>query len=63
MQDSNCNSDVIYGLYWDGFSGQFIRIALLLDVFSPLSEAPATAQDVAVACNASVEGIGALLNT
>ena len=62
MEDSSINSDVIYGLYEGGFFGQFTRIALLIDVFSPLSETPATAEEVASACNASVEGIGAILN-
>lgn len=62
MKDSTLNSNVIYDLYGGGFLGQFVRIALLLDVFSPLSEAPATTQEVAAACGASVEGIGAILN-
>jgi len=62
MEASIPNSDMVYGLYEGGFFGQFTRIALLLDVFTPLSKAPATAQEVASACNASVEGIRAILN-
>jgi SAM-dependent methyltransferase len=62
MKETAPNSDAIYDLYGGGFLGQFIRIALLLDVFSPLAEAPATTLEVAAACNASVEGISAILN-
>ena len=62
MEASIPNSDMVYGLYGGGFFGQFTRIALLLDVFTPLSKAPATAQEVASACNASVEGVRAILN-
>jgi ubiquinone/menaquinone biosynthesis C-methylase UbiE len=56
------NSDPIYGLYDGGFFGQFIRLAILLDVFTPLSSGPARAESVALACNASPDGIRALLN-
>jgi ubiquinone/menaquinone biosynthesis C-methylase UbiE len=56
------NSDPIYGLYGGGFLGQFTRQALLLDVFSPLSAAPASAESVAASCHADAEGIRALLN-
>jgi ubiquinone/menaquinone biosynthesis C-methylase UbiE len=56
------NSDPIYGLYDGGFLGQFTRLALLLDVFTPLSSGPAGVESVAQACNASPDGICALLN-
>jgi ubiquinone/menaquinone biosynthesis C-methylase UbiE/predicted transcriptional regulator len=49
-------------LYGGIFFGQFTRIALTLDVFSPLSESPATAEQIAVACNSSVDGIRAILD-
>lgn len=64
MNESNSypNSDPIYGLYGGGFLGQFTRLALLLDVFTPLSSGPATAEEVATICNASVAGIRPLLD-
>ena len=58
----NPNSDLIYNLYGGGFLGQFTRLALLLDVFTPLSSGPASAESVALACNANVDGIRALLD-
>ncbi len=59
---ANPNSDLIYGLYGGGFLGQFTRLALLLDVFTPLSAGPASAESVASACDADVAGIRALLD-
>ena len=56
------NSDPIYGLYGGGFFGQFTRLALLLDVFTPLSSGPKSAADVALSCQANPDGIRALLN-
>ncbi|MFQ5342070.1 MAG: methyltransferase domain-containing protein [Anaerolineae bacterium] len=56
------DSDLIYGLYGGGFLGRFIRLALLLDVFTPLSAGPASAESVASACNAGVAGVRALLD-
>ncbi|RME42462.1 MAG: methyltransferase domain-containing protein [Chloroflexi bacterium] len=56
------NSDLVYNLYGGGFLGQFTRLALLLDVFTPLSAGPAGAESVAAACNADVTGIRALLD-
>jgi ubiquinone/menaquinone biosynthesis C-methylase UbiE len=60
--DSHPNSDQIYGLYDGGFLGQFIRLALLLDVFTPLTTGPASSESVATACHASESGVRALLN-
>jgi ubiquinone/menaquinone biosynthesis C-methylase UbiE len=64
MTDSNShpNSDPIYGLYDGSFLGQFTRLALLLDVFTPLTSGPATAEKVAASCNASAAGIRPLLD-
>ena len=45
-----------------GLKSQIIRIALLLDVFSPLANGPADAQTVAEASRCSVTGIDLLLN-
>jgi SAM-dependent methyltransferase len=56
------NSDPIYGLYDGSFFGQFTRLAILLDVFTPLASGPAVAESVALACHASLDGIRALLN-
>ena len=52
----------IYGLYTPGFNPQVVRIALLLDIFSPLAGGPLDAQAVARSCNYSPEGTQALLN-
>jgi SAM-dependent methyltransferase len=62
QSESSPNSDPIYSLYGGSFVGQFTRLALLLDVFTPLSTGPASAEDVALACHASLAGIRALLN-
>jgi SAM-dependent methyltransferase len=64
MTNSNSypNSDPIYGLYDGSFLGQFTRLALLLDVFTPLTSGPATAEKVAASCKASAVGIRPLLD-
>lgn len=64
MNDSSSppNSDPIYGLYEGGFLVQVTRLALLLDLFTPLSSGPASAESVALACGASVEGVRATLD-
>jgi ubiquinone/menaquinone biosynthesis C-methylase UbiE len=56
------NSDPIYDLYGGGFLGQFTRLALLLDVFTPLSSGPKSAEQVAASCSANTFGIRTLLN-
>lgn len=56
------NPDLIYELYTDGFKSQLARIAVLLDVFSPLAESPADAQTVSHACRCDPIGIEALLD-
>ncbi|MBE9524662.1 MAG: class I SAM-dependent methyltransferase [Chloroflexi bacterium] len=62
MQDSSPNSDLVYDLYGGGFFGGFTRIALLLDVFTPLSAGPVSAERVALSCKSSVHGVRAILN-
>jgi predicted transcriptional regulator len=62
MKKSKPNSDLVYNLYDGGFMGHITRIALLLDVFSPLSESPANVEKVALACNSDVDGIRAVLD-
>ena len=54
--------DLVYGLYTGGFKAQFVRMALLLDVFSPLADGPADAATLAGACESDVSGTHALLN-
>jgi trans-aconitate methyltransferase len=56
------NSNQIYGLYGGGFSGQFTRLALILDVFTPLKSGPANAEYVSTSCQTSVDGIRPLLD-
>jgi ubiquinone/menaquinone biosynthesis C-methylase UbiE len=56
------NSDPVYGLYDGSFLGRFTRLALLLDVFSPLASGPKSAADVAKSCQASEAEIRALLD-
>jgi SAM-dependent methyltransferase len=54
--------DRIYDLYTGAYKPQIIRIALKLDVFSPLVSGPAKAEEVAKACNYELIGICHLLN-
>lgn len=56
------NSDRIYDLYGGGFLGQVTRLALLLDVFTPLSSGPTSAEAVAADCHADVNGTRTLLD-
>jgi len=54
--------DRIYDLYTGIYKPQIIRVALLLDVFSPLAGGAANAGDVARACGCSAAGMGRLLD-
>ena len=54
--------DEIYDLYTGGYKPQVIRIALALDVFSPLAAGPAKAETVANICGCDTVGIGHLLD-
>ena len=60
--DTAPNPDLIYDLFGGIFKPQFIRIALLLDVFTPLAERPSTAGQIAQACRADSTGIQTLLD-
>jgi SAM-dependent methyltransferase len=53
---------LIYRLYTGGFRPQVVRIALSLDLFSPLAAGPAGAADVARACGCAEEGVRLLLD-
>ncbi len=52
---------MIYDLFGGIFKPQFIRIALLLDVFTPLAH-PSTAEQIAQACHSDSTGIKILLD-
>ncbi len=54
--------EMVYSLYAGGFKTGIVRIALLLDVFTPLADGPADADSVAEACGCDALGIGALLD-
>lgn len=56
------NPDLVGDLFWGVFKPQWIRIALLLDIFSPLAAAPASAEQVAQACHGDAYAIKALLD-
>ena len=52
----------IYALYAGEFKAQITRIALEIDIFSPLARGPSDASTVAEACKADVISIRALLD-
>ncbi len=54
--------DFIYSLFTGVYKTQLVRIALTLDVFTPLASGPTDAQAVAQACGCSPSGIQLLLN-
>jgi C-methyltransferase len=54
--------DRIYELYTGVYKPQVIRIALALDVFSPLTQGPLDAEQVARVCQCDAGGIRLLLN-
>jgi 2-polyprenyl-3-methyl-5-hydroxy-6-metoxy-1,4-benzoquinol methylase len=56
------NPDFVYGLFTGAYKSQLMRIALTLDVFTPLASGPADAQAVAQACGCSSAGIQLLLD-
>jgi 2-polyprenyl-3-methyl-5-hydroxy-6-metoxy-1,4-benzoquinol methylase len=56
------NPDLVYDLFWGIFKPQLIRLALQLDVFTPLEGDPATAQQVAQACHCDTSGMRHLLD-
>ena len=54
--------DFVYGLFTGVYKTQLVRIALTLDVFTPLASGPADAQAVAQACGCPPPGIRLLLD-
>lgn len=55
------NAGLIYDLYTGVFRPQIVRLALRLDVFSPLADGPTEAATLAAACECSEAGITHLL--
>ena len=56
------NPDLVYNTYTGTYETQLVRIALRLDVFTPLANGPANAATVAQACGCDSTGIRVLLN-
>jgi SAM-dependent methyltransferase len=56
------NPDLVYDLYWGVFKPQFIRLALQLNVFTPLAAGSTTAEQVAQSCHCDTFGIKSLLD-
>jgi len=56
------NPDLVYDLFWDIFKPQFIRLALQLDVFTPLAAGSTTAEQVAQSCHCDTWGMKSLLD-
>jgi SAM-dependent methyltransferase len=61
-QNNIPEGDRIYDLYTGVYKPQIIRIALVLDIFSPLDTGPKKTEQVARACKCEVEGIHRLLD-
>jgi ubiquinone/menaquinone biosynthesis C-methylase UbiE len=59
---SEINPDLVYDLFWGIFKPQFIRLALQLDVFTPLAAGSNTAEQVAESCHCDTLGIKSLLD-
>lgn len=56
------NPDLVYDLYEGIFKPQFVRLALQLDVFTPLADGAASAEQVARSCRCDAIGIKHLLD-
>ena len=54
--------DLVYDLFWGIFKPQCIRLALQLDVFTPLAAGSTTAEQVAQSCHCDTFGIKSLLD-
>ena len=59
---SELSPDLVYDLFWGIFKPQFIRLALELDVFTPLAAGSTTAEQVAQSCHCDTFGIKSLLD-
>ncbi len=56
------NPDLIYSLYTGGFKPHLVRIALLIDVFTPLAHGPLDIPSMAKMCSCDERGIEILLD-
>jgi hypothetical protein len=56
------NPGLIYDLFTGVFRPQIVRLALEMDVFTPLAGSPADAATVARACGCSEAGVAHLLD-
>jgi len=57
------NPLLVHKFYREGLKPQILRMALLLNVFSPLRDGPQNAKKVAKACNANETGMSFLLDS
>ena len=62
LQHDLPDPNAIYALYTPGFKPQVVRVALLLDIFTPLAQGPLDAGAVARACSLNPDGTLALLD-
>lgn len=62
MHEATPDAELAGDLFWGIFKPQLIRIALVLDVFTPLGVGPATAEEVAQRCACDPAGTCALLD-
>jgi 2-polyprenyl-3-methyl-5-hydroxy-6-metoxy-1,4-benzoquinol methylase len=56
------NPDLVYDLFWGIFKPQLVRLALQLDVFTPLAAGWTTVEQVAQSCHCNTTGIKYLLD-
>jgi hypothetical protein len=56
------NPDMVYDLFWGIFKPRLFRLALQLDLFTPLAAGEATAEQVAQSCHCHSAGIKHLLD-
>ncbi|NIQ78463.1 MAG: methyltransferase domain-containing protein [Anaerolineae bacterium] len=54
--------DLVYDLFWGIFKPQLIRLALQLDVFTPLAAGSNTAEQIAQSCHCDTFGLKSLLD-
>jgi len=62
MITNGLNPNLVYDLFWGIFKPHFIRLALQLDVFTPLAAGSTTAEQVAQSCHCDAFGIASLLD-
>lgn len=62
MNTPTPNPDLVGDLFWGIFKPQWIRLALTLDIFTPLAESLSSAEHVAQACQCDAFAVKALLD-